>query len=126
MNYTEPEVRAFVIKVKSKLTDPQIQAWTEGVLSGDYATRDKLNFFDKRPKKAYDEVDRFKRIQDNLKSEKVPSKVYLGKDSLNTINGNQSMSAMTRMARSSTPWSIIVVLIVAATGLLWLLLKKRK
>lgn len=27
---------------------------------------------------------------------------------------------------SSTPWSIIVVLIVAATGLLWLLLKKRK
>jgi hypothetical protein len=27
---------------------------------------------------------------------------------------------------STTPWSIIVVLIVAATGLLWLLLKKRK
>ena len=27
---------------------------------------------------------------------------------------------------SSTPWSIIVVLIVAATGLLWLLVKKRK
>lgn len=27
---------------------------------------------------------------------------------------------------SSTPWSIIVVLIVAATGLLWLVLKKRK
>jgi hypothetical protein len=29
-------------------------------------------------------------------------------------------------ASSSTPWSIIVVLIVAATGLLWLLVKKRK
>lgn len=27
---------------------------------------------------------------------------------------------------SSTPWSIIVVLIVAACGLLWLLLKQRK
>jgi hypothetical protein len=27
---------------------------------------------------------------------------------------------------SSTPWSIIVVLIVAATGLLWLLVKNRK
>jgi hypothetical protein len=27
---------------------------------------------------------------------------------------------------SSTPWSIIVVLILAATGLLWLLVKKRK
>lgn len=27
---------------------------------------------------------------------------------------------------TSTPWSIIVVLIVAATGLLWLLVKKRK
>lgn len=27
---------------------------------------------------------------------------------------------------SSTPWSVIVVLIVAATGLLWLLVKKRK
>jgi hypothetical protein len=27
---------------------------------------------------------------------------------------------------SSTPWSIIIVLIVAATGLLWLLVKKRK
>jgi len=26
---------------------------------------------------------------------------------------------------SSTPWSIIVVLIVAALGLLWLLLKRR-
>jgi hypothetical protein len=29
-------------------------------------------------------------------------------------------------ATSSTPWSIIVVLIVAATGLLWLLVKNRK
>jgi hypothetical protein len=28
-------------------------------------------------------------------------------------------------ATSSTPWSIIVVLIVAAAGLLWLLLKRR-
>lgn len=27
---------------------------------------------------------------------------------------------------SSTPWSVIVILIVAATGLLWLLVKKRK
>jgi hypothetical protein len=27
---------------------------------------------------------------------------------------------------SSTPWSIIILLIVAVTGLLWLLVKKRK
>ncbi len=29
-------------------------------------------------------------------------------------------------ATSSTPWSLVVILIVAATGLLWLLVKKRK
>ncbi len=31
-----------------------------------------------------------------------------------------------RQAISSTPWAVIAVLIVAATGLLWLLVKKRK
>lgn len=36
-----------------------------------------------------------------------------------------SVSATSEEPASSTPWSIIVVLIVAATGLLWLLLKKR-
>jgi hypothetical protein len=35
-------------------------------------------------------------------------------------------SAPSEEAASSTQWSIIIVLIVAATGLLWLLVKKRK
>ncbi len=35
-------------------------------------------------------------------------------------------SAPSEEPTSSTPWSIIVVLIAAATGLLWLLVKKRK
>ena len=35
-------------------------------------------------------------------------------------------SAPSEESRTSTPWSIVMVLIVAATGLLWLLVKKRK
>jgi hypothetical protein len=38
----------------------------------------------------------------------------------------QTSSVKSEEPTSSTPWSIIVVLIVAATGLLWLLLKGRK
>lgn len=37
-----------------------------------------------------------------------------------------SSESADRQATSSTPWSLIVILIVAATGLLWLLVKKRK
>ena len=37
-----------------------------------------------------------------------------------------TVSSPSEESTSSTPWSLIVILIVAATGLLWLLVKKRK
>ncbi|MCF7787468.1 MAG: hypothetical protein K9N47_15165 [Prosthecobacter sp.] len=44
----------------------------------------------------------------------------------NTLEAKLTLPTLSEEPTSSTPWSIIVVLIVAATGLLWLLLKKRK
>jgi hypothetical protein len=43
-----------------------------------------------------------------------------------TLKAKPTAPPLAEEPASSTPWSIIVVLIVAATGLLWLLLKKRK
>jgi hypothetical protein len=43
-----------------------------------------------------------------------------------TALSTSSTSTPSEEPTSSTPWSIIVVLIVAAMGLLWLLVKKRK
>jgi len=42
------------------------------------------------------------------------------------LEAKPTASTPSEQPASSTPWSIIVVLIVAAIGLLWLLLKKRK
>ncbi len=44
----------------------------------------------------------------------------------NASEAKPTKSAPSEEPASSTPWSIIVVLIVAAIGLLWLLVKKRK
>ncbi|MFM2169523.1 MAG: hypothetical protein RIS79_3894 [Verrucomicrobiota bacterium] len=43
-----------------------------------------------------------------------------------TAEAKPTLSTASEEPASSTPWSIIAVLIVAATGLLWLLVKKRK
>ncbi|MFN0079256.1 MAG: hypothetical protein ACKVY0_22555 [Prosthecobacter sp.] len=42
------------------------------------------------------------------------------------LEAKPTTSAASEEPTSSMPWSVIVVLIVAATGLLWLLVKKRK
>ena len=46
--------------------------------------------------------------------------------SKNLLPVTDTSSPISEESFSSTPWSVIVVLIVAATGLLWLLLKGRK
>ena len=56
-----------------------------------------------------------------------PSAVKTALSSPVTLHSRTSPTEIpTTPSTSSTPWSIIVVLIVAATGLLWLLVKKRK
>lgn len=77
---------------------------------------------------------RFKQIElDSLRSNALESKLSTPVEQLvlqpptPTKKAPKTKSEPTRSEEptSSTPWSIIVVFIVAATGLLWLLLKRR-
>jgi hypothetical protein len=122
MNYQEPEVRTFIQKVKSKIISRQLQEWAEGVLSGEYAKRDRINFFDKRPQASYNEIDHFDRDKRTIKS----THSVLGGIKTGENSSEMTIASSKNEPAAFTLRSVIVVLIVVAAGLLWLLLKGRK
>lgn len=125
-NYTDPQVKEYLQKVRAAFPiNSDVQFWLDNVLSGKLAERDR-RLLAENPNLAK-EVDTLGNDEYYMKRSARPlSKQHLESSNQNTETSKRTSPTGENPFSSLTPWGIIVALIVAAIGLLWLLLKGRK
>ena len=124
-NFAEPQVRNLLEKVRAVfLNNSDVQSWLNDVFSGKLAERDRRLFAENL--NLAKEVDSVGNVEDNFEQKNRSGNVPQSHTATQTADiAMPTKSTPSEEPSSSMPWSIIVVLIAAALGLLWLLLKRR-
>lgn len=127
-NFENPKVKAFISKVRSQLqADADIVAWADNVLSGKHAKRDQM-LRAENPNARNEELELLtdSKTDTSTASDQRTKQTVLAPPTAKKINEAKSAAPTpSEEPKSSTPWSVVVVMIVAALGLLWLVLKRR-
>jgi hypothetical protein len=121
-NFQDPDVRKLVNRYRGLMsTDPDEVHWCDSILKGDLRYQHQM--FRGKSHPAPELLSETQSSTQKItKGPKADTQTGANAD----VNETKPRpSSQSEEPTSSTPWSIIVVLIVAATGLLWLLLKRR-
>jgi hypothetical protein len=124
-NYQSQKVRTLLTEFRKEFeNDQSVVHWIDDVLSGKLATRDQ-KLREESPTLGAQVIDRPSDVMSSIQSGQSPSVASPAagramNNSANTVAAVRSIG-MTEL----TPWLVWAVMITAATGLLWLMLKQR-